>query len=165
MFPFMQMTLRLKMQRLGFDPSSISVIYFLVEERALGEVFLRVLRVSSVSIIPIVPHTHLHLRLASMTNGRSRRTFQKKAVLFRKLGIIGWKIAVILRSGRMKVYFSQMFIFDDAVNRQLRWLKTNNRWKTDTQMDIKSKSLIKKNAKLVDYITCIMLFILGLVVA
>lgn len=72
------MTLRLKMQRLGFDPSSISVIYFLVEERALGEVFLRVLRVSSVSIIPIVPHTHLHLRLASMTNGRSRRTFQKK---------------------------------------------------------------------------------------
>jgi hypothetical protein len=101
------MTLRLKMQRLGFDPSSISVIYFLVEERALGEVFLRVLRVSSVSIIPIVPHTHLHLRLASMTNGRSRRTYKKKkGVLFRKLGIIGWKIAVILRSGRMKVYFS-----------------------------------------------------------
>jgi hypothetical protein len=29
----------------------------------------------------------------------------KKAVLFRKLAIIGWKITVALRSGRVQVYF------------------------------------------------------------
>jgi hypothetical protein len=75
------MSLKLKTQRLGFDPSSIHVRFFLIEERALGQVFLRVLRFSPVSIIPPVPYIHLDLHLASMTNGRSRGTFQKSSSL------------------------------------------------------------------------------------
>jgi len=93
------------MQRLEFDPSLVHVKFFLVEERALRQVSLRVLRVFSAGIIPPVPHTHLNLHLASMTNWRSRGTFQK-AMLFRKLGIIGLKITATLRSGRVRVYFS-----------------------------------------------------------
>jgi len=74
------MTLRLKTQRLGFDPISIHVRFFLVEERALGQFFSEYFGFP-LSIIPPVSHNHLRLHLASMTNGRSRGTFQKSNAL------------------------------------------------------------------------------------
>jgi hypothetical protein len=63
-------------RRPGFDPGSVNV-GFVVDEVALGQVFLLVLRFSPVSIILLVLHTHLHLHVAfTRTDGRSLGTFQ-----------------------------------------------------------------------------------------
>jgi len=43
----------------GFDPRSVHVI-FALGKMALGKNFLPVLRLYPVSIIPHLPHTHLH---------------------------------------------------------------------------------------------------------
>ena len=51
-----------------------------MDEVALGQVFLRVLRYSAVIIIPPLLRTHLHLHVAltRRTKGRSVGTFQKE---------------------------------------------------------------------------------------
>jgi hypothetical protein len=57
-----------------------------MEKVALGQVFLRVLGFSPVSIIPPMVHTHhLHAALTRRTKGQSFGTFQK-AMVFRKAG-------------------------------------------------------------------------------
>jgi hypothetical protein len=69
--------------RARFDPRSVRV-RFVVDKLALGQAFVRVFRVSSVSIIPPLLHTHLNLHVTfTRANGRCLRTFQK-AMLFRK---------------------------------------------------------------------------------
>jgi hypothetical protein len=68
---------------------------------ALGEVLLRALRFSPVSIIPSMLRTYLD-RLAALNRRTSRLslgTFQK-AMLFRKSGIMGYKnifICIVLK--------------------------------------------------------------------
>jgi len=54
--------------RFGFDPRSVHV-RFVVDKVALGQVFLRVLRYSPVSIILPIFHIHLHVALTERTNG------------------------------------------------------------------------------------------------
>ena len=72
----------------GFDPRSVRVI-FVVDKAAFGQVFLRVLSFSSVSIIPPLLHTNLHLHaVLTRTKGRSLGTFQK-AMLPQKSKRIG----------------------------------------------------------------------------
>jgi hypothetical protein len=70
-------------------------LYFLIlrfhKKLPGGDIFA--LRLSFVSIIPPVLHSHLHpvhVALARRTNGRELETFQK-SVTFRKSGSIGWK--------------------------------------------------------------------------
>jgi hypothetical protein len=87
---------------------------FLVEERALGQVFGRRKSTGTgfsprtsgfiCQFISAVPYTHLYLHHASMTNGPNRGTL-KKPMLFRKLGIAGWKITVTLKAGEMEIHF------------------------------------------------------------
>ena len=62
-------------------------VRFLVDKLALVQVFLGILRVSPVSILPPVLHTHLPLRvaLARPTNGRSAGfSFENRGELDRK---------------------------------------------------------------------------------
>jgi hypothetical protein len=61
-----------------FDLSSIHV-KFVVENLALGQVFLQVLQFSPVSNIPPTRHTRLplHVALTGKTNEESLGTFQK----------------------------------------------------------------------------------------
>ena len=75
----------LSLQKLGFDPSSLHLI-FVLNSVTLGQSFFPVLLFCTVSIIPPMLHIHLHLQVfvTSRTNGRSLGTFHK-AVLFRKL--------------------------------------------------------------------------------
>jgi hypothetical protein len=67
-------------------------VRFVVDLAALGQIFLRMLQFSPVSIIPPVLHTHLHLQAArtGKTNGQSLGTLQK-ALVFLKSGSIGYK--------------------------------------------------------------------------
>lgn len=67
----------LSLRRLGFNPRSVHV-RFVVDKVALGQGFLRVFRVSPVSIIPQMLHIYLHLRVAvsGRTDGWSPRAFQ-----------------------------------------------------------------------------------------
>jgi hypothetical protein len=63
---------------------------FLMDQMALRQVFLRVPQFSTVSIIPPMLHTHLHLHVAftRRTKGQILRTFQKavyRGVLERKV--------------------------------------------------------------------------------
>jgi hypothetical protein len=76
-------------QKLGFDPSSIHVI-FVLNTVTPGQGFLPVLLLSPVSIIPPMLHIHLHLQVVvtRRTNGRILGTFHK-AALFRKSRSIG----------------------------------------------------------------------------
>jgi len=46
-----------------FDPTSVHV-RFLVNNMALGQVFLRIIRVSHVDIIPRMLHAHLNLHVS-----------------------------------------------------------------------------------------------------
>ena len=62
----------------GFDPREVHAI-FIVDTVKRGHIFLQVLRFSPVTIIPPVPHTHLHVILIR-TNGRSLIIFQKQCV-------------------------------------------------------------------------------------
>ena len=68
--------------RPGFDPRSVHM-RVVVGEVALGQVFLRVLWSSRVSIIPPTLHNHLHLHVAltTETNRWSPGTFQKSKAL------------------------------------------------------------------------------------
>ena len=51
---------------------------FVVDKFALGDVFIRVLKISSVSIIPPLLHTHLrHVAFSRNPNGRSLITVEK----------------------------------------------------------------------------------------
>jgi len=63
-----------------------------VYEVALGQVFLRILRFSLFSIIPLILYARLslHVVVTKQTNGRSLGTFQK-GLLFRKQGSMGQK--------------------------------------------------------------------------
>jgi len=71
-------------QRLGFDPWSFHSIS-VVDKVALGQFFLRIFRVSPVSIIPPVLHTFLQLHIARnrRTSGRDLGTFQKAVLLWK----------------------------------------------------------------------------------
>jgi hypothetical protein len=71
-------------RRPQFDPGPLYV-RFVVDKVALGQIFLIVLRISPVSIISPVLHTHFHIHVAltSRTARRSVKTMQK-AMLFRK---------------------------------------------------------------------------------
>jgi hypothetical protein len=70
-------------QRFGFDPRSVYV-GFMVDNMAIGQVFLPVLQFSPVSIIPPMFHTHFCQRfpLTSRTNWQSLGTLNSKALLF-----------------------------------------------------------------------------------
>ena len=83
------------LRRPGLYPRSVHV-RFVVDEVALRQVFLRVLLFSPVSIIPLMPHNHLHLHVAvtRRTNGRSLGTFHK-ALLFLKSELV-FRIACCL---------------------------------------------------------------------
>jgi hypothetical protein len=74
--------------RPGFDPRPVCV-RFVVDNEALGQVFLPVLQFSPVSIIPSMLHIHLHLHVAltRRTNGRSLGTFQKIMIRWKSDGI------------------------------------------------------------------------------
>jgi len=63
-----------------FDPTSVHV-RFVVDNMALGQVFLRIIRVSLVDIIPPMLHArlNLHVALVGRTNGDSPGTFQKQS--------------------------------------------------------------------------------------
>jgi hypothetical protein len=60
---------------------------FVVDKVALGYVLFRLHRVSPVSVIPPMLHTHLHLNTAvtRRTNGRTLGETSDEAVLFRML--------------------------------------------------------------------------------
>ena len=75
--------------RLGFDLRSVHV-RFVVDKVTLGQVFLRILRLTPVIIIPPVLHTHLDVALFRRTNGRGAGTFHK-AMLFGKSGNNGYR--------------------------------------------------------------------------
>ena len=66
-------------RRAGFNPRRIHV-RFVVDEVALGQVFLRVIQFSSASIIreSLLSRLHLHVVLRRKTNGPSMGTFQKQ---------------------------------------------------------------------------------------
>ena len=72
--------------------SQVSTVRFVVDNVAMVQVYLRILRFCSVSIIPSMLHTHFHLHVAltGRANGRSLGTFQKE-ILFGKSGSIGWE--------------------------------------------------------------------------
>ena len=70
----------LSRRRLGFDPRSVHV-RLMVDIVALGQVFLRVLRYSPVTIILPIFHIHLHAALTERKNGRSLGTSQKRNAL------------------------------------------------------------------------------------
>ena len=74
-----------------FDPRSVHV-GTMVDKVALGQVPIPVLRLSPVSVIAPMLHTHLdrHVCLTRGTNELSLGT-SKKPVLFRKFGSIGYK--------------------------------------------------------------------------
>jgi hypothetical protein len=63
-------------------------VRFVVDAVALGQVFLRVLRFFSDSIIPLILHAHLYLHaaLSRTRHGRSLAVFQK-VKFFWKLGL------------------------------------------------------------------------------
>jgi hypothetical protein len=63
-------------------------VRIVVDEVALGQGFLGVLRYFPVSIIPWVTHLYLHVAHTRRTNGRRLGIFQKE-LLFRKSGSIG----------------------------------------------------------------------------
>jgi hypothetical protein len=86
----------------GFDPRSPRV-RSRVDRVALGQVTLRVTRLSPVSVIAPMLHTklHRHVCLTSGANERSLETFQK-AVLFRKFGSISYKSNLTFLSGYLK---------------------------------------------------------------
>lgn len=48
-------------KRSGFDLGSIQV-RVVVDKAALGQTFLQVLKFSPVTIVPPMPHTHVHLK-------------------------------------------------------------------------------------------------------
>jgi hypothetical protein len=86
---FKQLVGGLSPRRRGFDARSVDA-KFEVDKVTLGQVFLRVLRIPSVSVIPPMFHTHLriHVVLTRRTKGRSLGSFQN-AVLFWKSRSIG----------------------------------------------------------------------------
>ena len=59
-----------------------------MNEVALGRIFLRVLQFASVSIIPPMLHSHLHVDLTGRTPGQSLGTFHT-AILFSNSGNVG----------------------------------------------------------------------------
>ena len=61
----------------GFDPRQVHAI-FIMDTVKRGQIFLRVLRFSPVSIIPPVLHTHLHVILTRRTNGQRLINFHKQ---------------------------------------------------------------------------------------
>ena len=75
-------SLGLSPRRSGFDPGSVHV-RLVVEDVALEQNFLRVLRFSPVSIIPNMVHTHLCLQqiLPEGQTGRNLVTFEKPSAL------------------------------------------------------------------------------------
>ena len=75
-------------QRPRFDARSVPLL-FVVDKVALGQGFLRVLRLSLVSIIPPVFHTHLYLY--AVLPGQTDEVWEpsKKAEVFWKSGSIG----------------------------------------------------------------------------
>ena len=88
---FRQLVAGLWLRRTVLDPRPVHE-RSVVDKVAVGQVYLRVLRFSPVSIIPPMLHTHLHLHVAlnRRTKGRSLGTFEK-AVFFRKSQNIGQK--------------------------------------------------------------------------
>jgi hypothetical protein len=74
--------------RPAFNTASIHV-GFLIDKVAMGQVFLRVLRVSPVSVIPPLFHVHFHLRviLTGKRRFRNLRNLQT-AIFFLKSGRI-----------------------------------------------------------------------------
>jgi hypothetical protein len=87
--------------RPGVD-SRLFHVRILVGSVTLGQVFLRVLRVSPVNIIPPVIQTflHLHVFLIRRTNGRSLGTLQR-AMIFRE----SWSL-------RKKITFTCLLVFE-----------------------------------------------------
>lgn len=57
-------------RKLGFDPGPVYVRY-VMDKGARGQVFLRALQFSPVTVIPQMLHSHLHLHtaLTRMANG------------------------------------------------------------------------------------------------
>jgi hypothetical protein len=74
----LQVRFRLSPPRPGFNPSLVHM-RFMVDAVALVKFYLRVLRLSPVSTIPWMLHTHLypHVPLTTRTKERSLETFQK----------------------------------------------------------------------------------------
>jgi len=69
-------------RKAGFNPRSVNVRFLVKKNMALGQIFLQVIRFSSVSIISPMFHTHhLHVFLTRRTNERSLGTFQKSFFL------------------------------------------------------------------------------------
>jgi len=62
----------LSQPRPWFDPRSVHMTYF-AGKLALDHVFLGALRFSPVSIIPPLPHTHLHLHVVSTRRANVRK--------------------------------------------------------------------------------------------
>ena len=75
---FRQLVAGISLRIPGFDPGAIHVKFMV--DWALGQVFLRVMRFSFVSIILPMLHTHLHLQAARTrrTNERSLGTLKKE---------------------------------------------------------------------------------------
>jgi hypothetical protein len=91
------MNLRLKKGSLGFCPSLVYVKFFLVEEVAMGQqVFLLVPQCTSVSVVPPVPTHTVPSTSCQQGNWVKTGNIKKKAMLFRKFGVVGWKNAVTL---------------------------------------------------------------------
>ena len=65
-------------RKLGFDPGPVYVRY-VMDKGARGQVFLRALQFSPVTVIPQMLHSHLHLHtaLTRMANGWSLGTLKK----------------------------------------------------------------------------------------
>jgi hypothetical protein len=75
-------------------------VRFVVDKVALGDVLVRVLRLSPVSTIPPRPHTHLllHVALTRQTKERKQRTLQKSNALAHVGGPLGIESCFILIS-------------------------------------------------------------------
>ena len=81
-----------------FDSNSVHV-RFVVDAVTVGQVFLRVFRFFSDSIIPLILHAHLHLHAAlsctTTSNGRSLAVFQKANLIW-KLEWLNRKVLSLL---------------------------------------------------------------------
>jgi len=70
----------------GFDRRSVNLRFYIVGEYVLGQVFLRLLRFTSVSSSLSMLRTHLH-RHDAVARKSNRRNFQK-AILFGNWGVL-----------------------------------------------------------------------------
>ena len=83
----------LSKRRPGFDPRSVHV-RFVLGEVAMGQVFLRIIRLSLFYIIPTkLPHPHPSIRCSYQQDKRAKSGNIPRAMLFRKSGRTGKETA------------------------------------------------------------------------